>query len=343
MAVEKVLFGRAFGKDVYEYTISRGNLTVKILNYGGIVRCFNVKTQKGVYDIVLGYATLAGYENDLSTYFGSIVGRVANRIADGKFTLNVKDYFLYKNNNNNNCLHGGKEGFNRKIWKAEIQDEYSLKLSYFSSDGEEGFPANLKVSVTYSLTERNGLKIEYFAQSDADTPVSLTNHSYFNLNGEGNGDILGHVMKLYADKITPVRSDLIPTGEFADVAGTPFDFTVPKKIGKEINADDEQVKICGGYDINYVKSAKDYSLVAETTGDKSGIKMQVYTSEKGVQFYSGNFLNGEKGKSGVYGKRSGFCLETQSFPNAVNCKEFPSVILKAGEKYESTTEYVIIS
>ena len=342
MAVKKVLFGNIGGKDVYEYTLSRGSLTVKILNYGGIVRTFTVKTEKGIYDIVLGYDTLLEYENDLNTYFGSIVGRVANRIAGGKFILNGKEYSLYKNDKNN-CLHGGKEGFNRKIFKASVNGDYSLQLEYLSKDGEENFSGNLQVKVVYSLTERGGLKIEYFAESDADTPVSLTNHSYFNLNGEGNGDILGHVIKIYADRITPVNSELIPTGAYKVVAGTPFDFTVPKAIGKDIDADDEQIRFCGGYDINYVKTESGYGLVAEVAGDSSGIKMQVYTSEKGVQFYSGNFLNGLNGKSGVYRKRGAFCLETQGFPNAVNLKEFPSVVLNAGEKYESVTEYVIIT
>lgn len=341
MAIEKNLFGVSGGKDVYEYTLSRGNLSVKILNYGGIIRCFNVKTPKSNVDIVLGYDTLKEYENDSSTYFGSIIGRVANRIANAEFTLNGKKYSLYKNDKSN-CLHGGKEGFNRKIFAVSEKDEYSLQLEYLSADGEENFPGNLKVTVIYSLTEKGGFKIEYYAQSDADTPICLTNHAYFNLNGEGNGDVLGHVVKFYADRITPVNSEMAPTGEFRNVAGTAFDFSTPKTIGKDINADDDQMKICGGYDINYVKTDKGYGIIAEATGEKSDIKMRVYTSEDGVQFYTGNFLTGQKGKSGAYVKRGAFCLETQAFPNAVNCKEFPSIILKAGEKYQSTTEYEII-
>ncbi len=339
MAIEKKLFGVSGGKDVYEYTLSRGNLSVKILNYGGIIRCFRVKTENGDVDIVLGYDTVKGYEND-GNYMGSIVGRVANRISDAEFTLNGKKYSLYKNDNKN-CLHGGKEGFNRKIWTASEKDEYSLQLDYLSVDGEENFPGNLQVTVVYSLTERNGLKIEYFAKADADTPVGLTNHTYFNLNGEGNGDVLGHVVKLYADGITPLNLELTTTGEIKRAAGTVFDFSSPKTIGKDINADDEQLKICGGYDMNFVKTDKGYGIIAEAMGDKSGIKMSVYTSEYGVQFYTGNFLSGEKGKTGIYAKRGGFCLETQAFPNAVNRKEFPSIILKAGDAYKSTTEYVI--
>lgn len=340
MSVEKNLFGKIYGENAYEYTLSRGNLSVKILNFGGIIRSFNVKTENGVYDIVLGYNTAKEYETDASTYFGSIVGRVANRIADGKFTMNGKEYTLYLNDKTN-CLHGGKTGFNRKFWNAQITDDYSLKLSYVSLDGEEGFPANLKVSVVYSLTDRNGLKIEYTAESDADTPVNLTNHAYFNLNGEGSGDILGHVLSISADFITPVKGNLVPAGEFLSVVGTPFDFLSPKAIGKDIDADNGQIAICGGYDINYVKNFDGNGLIAKATGEKSGIQMSVYTTEKGVQFYSGNLMNGIKGKSGTYGRRHGFCLETQAFPNAVNCKEYPSIILKAGEKYKSVTEYVI--
>ena len=341
MAVKKTPFGVICGENVDEYEITRGAVSVGILNFGGIVRSFKVKTAKGVYDIVLGYNTAGEYEADGATYFGSVVGRVANRIAGAKFALCGKEYPLFANDGKN-TLHGGKVGFNRKLWRAEIKDEYSVALSYESQDGEEGFPANLKVTVVYSVTERNGLKIEYFAKSDGATPVSLTNHSYFNLNGDASGDVLGHVLKICADDITPVRADLIPTGEYKKVAGTAFDFTVPKEIGKDIGADDEQIKICGGYDINYVKTHKGYALVAEAVGDKSGITMRVYSTENGVQFYSGNFMKGIKGKTGVYGNRGGFCLETQGFPNAVNTQSFPSVILYPDKKYESVTEYVII-
>lgn len=340
MAIRTNLFGNIKGNDVSEYTVSRGNLTVKILNFGGIVRSLKVKTLNGDKDIVLGYGTAEEYERDNDTYFGSIIGRVANRIAGGKFTLNGSEYRLFLNDKTN-CLHGGKEGFNRKFWQADVVDEYSLRLSLLSADGEEGFPANLRVSVVYSLTERNGLKIEYLATADGDTPVSLTNHSYFNLNGEGNGDILGHTLTLCSDEITPVNRDFVPVGEFLPVAGTPFDFRTAKKIGKDIDAADAQLAICGGYDVNYVKNSVGYGLIAEAQGDKSGIKMSVYTTERGVQFYSGNFLNGVKGKTGEYGNRYGFCLETQGYPNAVNSKEYPSVILKAGEEYRSVTEYVI--
>ena len=340
MSVQKNFFGYIGGNEVSEYTLSRGNLNVKILDFGGIVRSFTVKTAKGCVDIVLGYNTAEEYEHDRSTYFGSIVGRVANRIAGGSFTLNKRKYNLYLNDNTN-CLHGGREGFNRKFWKAEIADEFSLRLSLLSTDGDEGFPANLKVSVIYSLTDGNGLKIRYSAEADGDTPVNLTNHTYFNLNGEGSGDILGHILRIKADRITPVNERLVPYGKFLSVFGTPFDFSNPKAIGKDINADDRQLAICGGYDINYVKNFAGNGLIAEATGEKSGIKMSVYTTEKGVQFYSGNLMNGIKGKSGTYGRRHGFCLETQGYPNAVNCKEYPSVILKAGEKYRSCTEYVI--
>ena len=238
MSVQKKLFGKIYGENVYEYTLSRGNLSVKILNFGGIIRSFNVKTEKGDYDVVLGYDSAQEYETDTKTYFGSIIGRVANRIEGGRFTFNGKDYRLVQNHKTN-FLHGGKFGFNRKFWNTEIIDDYSLKLSYLSVDGEEGLPGNLKVSVVYSLTERNGLKIDYEAEADADTPVSLTNHAYFNLNGEGSGDILGHTLTLFADKITPVNENCVPYGAFMSVSGTPFDFLTPKKIGKDIDADND--------------------------------------------------------------------------------------------------------
>ncbi|MBP5466344.1 MAG: galactose mutarotase [Clostridia bacterium] len=340
MAITERFFGKIDGKEIYEYTLSRGAIEVGVINYGGIIRTFNVKTDKDVIDIVLGYNSLDEYLRDESTYFGSIVGRVANRIAGGKFTLNGKEYSLYLNNGVN-CLHGGKVGFNRKIWKAEITGDYSLRLSYCSADGEENFPAALKVCAEYSLTEKKGLKIEYVAETDGDTPVNLTNHSYFNLNGAGSGNVLKHVLTLYADRITPVNENMTPMGAIMPVVGTPFDFRIPKEIGKDIGDNNEQLSICGGYDVNYVKNAEGYGLIAKATGDKSGIEMSVYTSERGVQFYSGNFLNGIKGKGGIYCKRCGFCLETQGFPNAVNCKEYPSIVLKAGQKYESCTEYVI--
>ena len=336
MSVIKEEFGVVDGQKVFQYSLSRGFITVKILTFGGIVRVFNVKD----CDIVLGYNDLDGYLQDNSTYFGAIIGRVANRIGDAHFYLDGKKYNLY-NNDGSNTLHGGKEGFNRKIWQAEITGEYSVKLSYLSADGEENFPANLSVSVEYSLTERNGLKIEYFATSDADTPVNLTNHSYFNLNGEGNGDILGHTLKINAEYITPVNSALIPTGKFLPVKNSPFDFNESKKIGKDICADNEQINNCGGYDINYV--IKDCAEpVAEVIGDISKIKMQVFSTEKGIQFYSGNFLNNVQGKSGIYCRRGALCLETQAFPDSVNHDNFPSIILKAGEIYHSVTEYVIV-
>ena len=341
MAISKILFGTHCGEDVYEFTLSRGDIAVSILTYGGIIRKFIVKTAAGERDIVLGYDTLKEYEKDGGTYFGAIIGRVANRIANGVFTLNGKRYELYKNNGSN-CLHGGKCGFNAKVWKSRVIGDYSLELSYFSADGEENFPGNLQVKAVYSLTERKGLKIEYFAKSDADTPINLTNHAYFNLNGEGTGDVLGHKLALFADKITPVNEKLVPMGKYMPVIGTPFDFSTAKTIGKDINAENEQLAICSGYDVNFVKANARDPLIAEATGDKSGITMQVYTTEQGVQFYSGNFLNGVKGKSGVYAHRNGFCLETQKFPNAVNCKEYPSPVLKAGEEYKSTTEYVIL-
>lgn len=289
MAIEKNLFGQNTFGEIYEYVISRKNLSVGILNYGGIVRFLKVQTSQTSYDIALGYNTLKEYENDNGTYFGALIGRVANRIANGKFLLNGKEYTLYKNNDTN-CLHGGRDGFNVKTWQARILDGYSLELSYLSRDGEENFPSNLQVKVIYSLTERGGLKIEYLAEADADTPVNLTNHTYFNLNGEGSGDVLGHELTLFADQITPVNANMVPTGEFMPVKGTAFDFLTPKTIGKDINNPEEQLAICGGYDVNFVKTVKGNELIAQARGEKSGITMQVYTTEQGVQFYSGELF-----------------------------------------------------
>ncbi len=322
---------------IKKFILSNANISVSIMNLGATVLSIITKDKLGNdVDVVLGYKTPKDYiAND--GYLGATIGRIGNRIANAKFSLNGKSYHVGKNDGENS-LHGGIKGFDKKIWSDKIKDD-SLELSYFSPDGEEGFPSNLWVTVTFSLTE-SGLKIEYFATTDDCTIVNLTNHSYFNLNGENNGNILDNILCIYADNITPVNKALIPNGEFMTVKNTPFDFNQAKAIGRDIDADNEQIKFCDGYDINYVLSGNGFRKIATAESLKTGIKMEVFTDNVGVQLYSGNFLNGALGKSGIkYNKRSGFCLETQNYPNAINCPTFPSPILNKGEVYKTCTEY----
>jgi aldose 1-epimerase len=277
-------------------------------------------------------------------YFGAIVGRYGNRIAQGKFALDGATYTLARNNGENS-LHGGIKGFNKAVWKAQEvagKDGPSVELMYTSRDGEEGYPGNLSVNVVYTLTDRNELKIDYSATTDKKTVLNLTNHSYFNLNPAGD-DVLQHVLMIQADKFTPVDAGLIPTGELRSVAGTPFDFRKPMAIGARIDQDDEQLKLGKGYDHNFVlnKKGKGVELAARVVEPTTGRVLEVLTSEPGVQFYSGNFLDGAvRGKGGkVYGRRSALCLETQHFPDSPNHPTFPTTELKPGEKYHSTTIY----
>ncbi len=347
MIIEKESWGQTIdGKEVDLYSLINDNgMKVQITNYGGIVQSILVPDKDGVIeDVALGFPTLDGYLDE-HPYFGAIVGRYGNRIAKGKFTLDGKEYSLAVNNGPN-ALHGGIEGFDDQVWEArEVRDgdAVGLELHYVSEAGEEGYPGALDTTVTYWLTADNELKIHYEATTDAPTPVNLTNHSYFNLAGQGDGDILGHVMMLNADKFTPVDDTLIPTGELRPVEGTPFDFTTPKLIGQDINADNEQVEFGGGYDHNFVLRSQDdsLSLAARVTEPTTGRMMEVYTTEPGVQFYTGNFLDGTiTGKAGkVYKHRYGFCLETQHFPDSPNKPEFPSTILNPGETYSTTTVY----
>ena len=333
--------------DLYSLTNKKG-MEVSVTNFGATVVTLRVPDRSGkAADVVLGFDNLEGYENGKS-YFGATVGRYANRIGGGQFSIGGKTYTLPKNNGNNS-LHGGIVGFNKKVWKArEIasEDGESLELSYLSVDGEEGFPGNLSVKVVFTVpAERNELKIDYSASTDKDTVLNLSNHSYFNLAGEGNGDILDHVLTLHAKQFTPVDGTLIPTGELRDVAGTPMDFTSANVIGKRIDSDYEQLVFGKGYDHNWVLARSDggnhAALAAEAYDPKSGRRLEVLTTEPGVQFYSGNFLDGSaKGKGNkVYGRRAAFCLETQHFPDSPNHPNFPSTLLKPGSVFHSETVF----
>lgn len=334
--IERRPFGAFDGKDVYCYTLKNDKIKTEIITYGGAIRTLEVLDKNGdMVDVVLGYNDLDGYTQNGGA-LGALIGRFGNRIEKGKFTLNDKEYNL-EINNGPNSLHGGFRGFDKQVWDSEINGE-KLKLTYFSKDGEGGFPGNMEVTVYYSLTE-NSLKIEYFATSDADTVINLTNHSYFNLDGEGKGDILNNLIYINADKITPVDENLIPHGDFLDVSNTPFDLREMQAIGKDIDKEHFVMQNCNGYDTNYVISGNGYRLCARAESIKTGIKMECITDQPGVQFYTGNFLKGEKGKNGAYNRRYGFCLETQNYPNAVNCPTYPTAVLRKGEKYQTITEF----
>jgi aldose 1-epimerase len=343
---EKTAFGKTpDGQNVDLYTLTNKNgMQVAITNFGGIVVRIKVSDRHGkAGDVVLGYDSLDGYVSD-KAYFGAIVGRYGNRIAQGKFTLDGATYTLARNNGENS-LHGGIKGFNKAVWEARevaAKDGPSVELKYISKDREEGYPGNLSVKVVYTLTDRNELKIDYSATTDKKTVLNLTNHSYFNLN-PGGSDVLQHVMMILAEKFTPVDSGLIPTGEIRSVAGTPFDFRKPTVIGERIDQDDEQLKLGKGYDHNFVldKKGKGVELAARVVEPTTGRVLEVLTDQPGVQFYSGNFLGGTvRGKGGrVYERRSAFCLETQHFPDSPNHPKFPTTELKPGEKYHSTTIY----
>jgi aldose 1-epimerase len=331
--------------DIYTL-VNQNGVEAQITNYGAALVSLKVPDRSGKFeDVVLGYPALGGYEND-KAFFGGTIGRYGNRIAHGKFVLNGTTYKLATNDGPNH-LHGGTRGFNKRLWTAKDTSGASgpsLTLTYLSKDGEEGYPGNLSVRVTYTLTDSNDLKIEYGATTDKETVVNLTNHSYFNLAGQGNGDILDHELMINADRFTPVDTTLIPTGELRKVSGTPFDFTHATAIGARINQEDEQLKFGKGYDHNWVLNrakAGALELVARLSSPKSGRILEVWTTEPGLQFYSGNFLDGSvHGKEGkVYAHRSALCLETQHFPDSPNHADFPSTVLKPGQKFQSTTVY----
>ncbi|HZJ82610.1 MAG TPA: aldose epimerase family protein [Clostridia bacterium] len=347
MAITRRDFGKTpKGNDVSIYTLSNsGGMEVQIMNYGGIIVSISVPDKNGNFDdIALGYDNLEGYIEQ-SKFFGALIGRHANRIEDGIFEINGVEHHLAKNDGPNH-MHGGVVGFDKVIWDAQIIDEdkeQCLQLTYNSPDGEENYPGNLDVTVTYSLTEDDELKIDYHAVTDKDTVINLSNHSYFNLLGHDGGYIGNHELKLYADQFTAVDKDCLTTGEILDVDNTPFDFTELSPIGVGLNSSHDQIESGGGYDHNWVLRDSNGTLerAAELYEPTTGRMIEVFTTKPGIQFYSGNFLDGtEACKEGViYEKRSGLCLETQYFPNAMKHKHFPSPLLKAGDEYKHTTVY----
>ncbi len=343
-AVKRADFGKApDGAAISVYTLTNKNgLEARIITYGGTMVSLKTPDRNGkLADVVLGFDTVDGYVKTTS-YFGALIGRYGNRIGGAQFKLGGVEYKLPKNDGQNS-LHGGSPGFDKRVWTARELPDGGLELTYLSKDGENGYPGNLRAVVAYHLTDANELRIDYSATTDKPTVVNLTNHSYFNLKGAGSGDILGHLLTLNASRFTPVDSGLIPTGELRSVAGTPFDFRKPVAIGARIGQNDEQLKLGKGYDHNFVldRSGAGLALAARVEEPGSGRVMEVLTTEPGIQFYSGNFLDGSaKGKGGVaYAYRSGFCLETQHYPDSPNKPAFPSTELKPGQKYQSTTVY----
>jgi aldose 1-epimerase len=330
--------------DLYKLRNSPGT-EATLTNYGGRMVTLCTPDRNGKFDdIVLGFDSLDGYLQK-NPYFGALVGRYANRIANAEFSLHGKTYKLAQNDGPNS-LHGGTKGFDKVVWTAREssgKDNSALQLSYLSKDGEDGYPGNLMTTVTYTLTDGDELKIDYEATTDKDTVINLTNHSYFDLSGQGSGKILDHEVTINAGKFTPVNSNLIPTGELKDVKGTPFDFTKPTRIGAHIDEKDPQLQYGVGYDHNFVlnRNGNGLALAARVKDPKSGRVLEVSTTQPGVQFYTGNHLDGQvRGKGGVlYGFRFGFCLETQHFPDSPNQPNFPSAVLKAGQKYQGTTVF----
>ena len=336
------------GEAVSVFTLKNAHgMALRVTDYGGIILTLLVPDKNGrLDDVVLGYDSLTGYLRS-SPYFGALIGRYGNRIAHGRFTLDGKTYTLATNNGPNH-LHGGLRGFDKVVWDVapfEHPDSVGLVLRYTSPNDEEGYPGTLRTTVTYTLTSANELVFDYSATTDRATPVNLTQHSYFNLAGDGKGDILGHVVTLNADRFTPVDSTLIPTGELKSVAGTPFDFRKPTPIGARIDQDDVQLRYGPGYDHNFVLNkagdAHDPTFAARVYEPASGRVMEIYTTEPGLQFYSGNFLDGTlHGKGGVvYRRRYGFAMETQHYPDSPNKPTFPSTTLRPGESYHSRTIY----
>jgi aldose 1-epimerase len=346
-SIEKASFGKTKdGAAIERYTLRNKNgVEVSVINFGGIITSLKVPGKDSLFeDVVLGFDSLADYEKS-NPFFGALIGRYGNRIAKGKFTLDGKNYTLAKNNDENH-LHGGPTGYYKVVWtiaETPSTEGKAVKLTYLSKDMEEGYPGNLNVEVIYTLTDANELKIDYKATTDKKTVVNLTQHSYFNLSGNIKRDILDHELTLNADKFLPVDRTLIPTGELKDVAGTPFDFRQPRRIGEHIDDEDAQIKFGKGYDHCWVLNASADSLrsAAVLYDSASGRQMEVLTTEPGIQFYSGNFLDGKLiGKNNTtYNFRTGLCLETQHFPDAPNQPAFPTTVLNPGDVYHTQTIY----
>lgn len=346
MAIEKNFFGTMpDGKKTYLYLLKNTNgMKVGISTYGGTIVSLQIPNKNNeLIDMALGYDSLKDYLNG-NSFFGSLIGRFGNRIEYGKFTLNKKEYKLAQNDGNHH-LHGGIKGFDKVVWNSTIADNKpnTLELSYLSIDGEEGYPGNLTAKVTYTLTEDNAIEINYSAVSDKDTIINLTNHTYFNLSGHSSGNVLNQKLMINADSFTVNDEFSIPTGEIKSVSGTPMDFRKLTPIGENINNDYEQIIFGKGYDHNWVlnTNGSDKKIAAQVIDENSGIAMEVYTTSPGIQFYSGNFLDGsDMGKNNIiYKYRNGFCLETQFFPNSINCSSFPSPLFKAGEEFQHRTIY----
>lgn len=331
------------GKEVKLFTLKNSKgVEAAITNYGGRLVSLLVPGKDGKpVDVIAGPAGVEGFESAKPNFYGATIGRYGNRIGSAKFTLEGKEYKLPANNGPN-TLHGGKDGFDVKVWDAKQIDGQTIELSYTSADGEEGFPGNLKTTVVYKLTDDNAVEISYTATTDKATVVNLTNHSFFNLNGVGSGDILKHTLQIAADGITPVDTTLIPTGKITPVQGTPFDFRTAAEVGARIGVTDEQLKNGGGYDHNFVLNKHDLkTAIATLTGDKTGVVMEVFTDEPGIQFYSGNFMEGKVTfKGGAKDEyRTALCLETQHYPDSPNKPSFPTTEVKPGQTYKTTTIY----
>lgn len=346
MSVTKTLFDTMpDGTEVHLFTIENNNgVSAGIITRGATLQSFICPDKDGkMGDIIMGFDNVAAHISS-GTYTGNIIGQYANRLCGGRFTVGGKEYQVTQNEKGRTCLHGGGE-YNSAIWKAIIIDDDAVEFSYRSPDGKEGFPANVDVTVTYILTDHNELEIRYKAVPDADTIINMTNHAYFNLGTTANGDILDHELQLNCDYYTPTDEDSIPTGELRPVDGTAFDFRVPKKIGKDIKSDDEQLIMCRGYDHNFCVNgdAGKLRIVAKVKDEKSGRKLEVYSDLPGVQLYTGNFIDGtEMGKDGIMLKQHyGFCLETQYYPDTPNQPAFPGCTFKKGEAFKSTTIFKV--
>ncbi|WP_417887869.1 aldose epimerase family protein [Zunongwangia sp.] len=334
------------GKEISEFTlVNDAGVEVKIITYGGRITSLKVPDKNGqLADVVLGFDNLKQYTSE-HPYFGALIGRYGNRIANGQFSLDGEDYQLPQNDNGQS-LHGGDKGFDKVIWTAKESenDPNSLILTYKSKDGEMGYPGNLSVTVTYTLTEDNSLDVLYEAETDKKTVINLTQHSYFNLSGDFSTKITNHIVQIDADHFLPVNDKLIPTGELRPVKGTPFDFTSPKEVGKEISVKNKQLELANGYDHCWTLNNQEDAMhfAASAYHPESGRFLEVYTTEPGIQFYTGNFLDGTlpmQGGEGTYAQRTGFCMETQHYPDSPNQEKFPSTVLSPGEKYSSKTTF----